>query len=231
MSSEGRGRLFIVSAPSGAGKTTIVRRMIEATPGVAISRSYTSRSMRAGETDGVDYNFVTAERFCELRAANAFLEWAEVFGDFYGTGAAETEARLAAGEDLVLVIDVQGARKVRATGVESVGDLPDAAVARTARRTAARAKARSRGRHPPPACRRRAWRSRPTRNTTTSSSTTRSSRAPSASRAIILAERCRRGQMALRRGDRRTFDDVPVAVRVRRSVRRCRSSFVTFVSS
>jgi guanylate kinase len=121
MSSEGRGRLFVVSAPSGAGKTTIVRRMIEATPGVAISRSYTSRSIRAGETDGVDYNFVTAERFRELRAASAFLEWAEVFGDLYGTGVAETEARLAAGEDLVLVIDVQGARKVRATGVESVG--------------------------------------------------------------------------------------------------------------
>jgi guanylate kinase len=121
MSSEGPGRLFIVSAPSGAGKTTVVRRMIEATPGVAISRSYTSRSVRVGETDGVDYNFVSAERFCELRAANAFLEWAEVFGDLYGTGAAETEARLATGSDLVLVIDVQGARKVRASGVECVG--------------------------------------------------------------------------------------------------------------
>jgi guanylate kinase len=121
MSSERRGHLFIVSAPSGAGKTTIVRRMIEATPGVAISRSYTSRAIRAGEQAGVDYTYVSADRFRELRDANAFLEWAEVFGDFYGTPAAETETRLAAGEDVVLVIDVQGARKVRASGVESVG--------------------------------------------------------------------------------------------------------------
>jgi guanylate kinase len=121
MSSEHRGRLFIVSAPSGAGKTTIVRRMVEATAGVGISRSYTARPIRAGEHEGVDYTFVSAERFRELRDAGAFLEWAEVFGDFYGTGAAETESRLATGEDLVLVIDVQGARKVRATGVESVG--------------------------------------------------------------------------------------------------------------
>jgi guanylate kinase len=116
-----RGRLFIVSAPSGAGKTTVVRRMVEATPGVGISRSYTSRLVRAGEREGVDYNFVSAARFAELREAAAFLEWAEVFGDLYGTGRADTEARLSSGEDLVLVIDVQGARKVRAAGVESVG--------------------------------------------------------------------------------------------------------------
>jgi guanylate kinase len=116
-----RGRLFIVSAPSGAGKTTIVRRMVETTPGVGVSRSYTSRPVRAGERDGVDYNFVSAARFLELRDAGTFLEWAEVFGDFYGTGAPDTERRLAAGEDLVLVIDVQGARKVRAAGVESAG--------------------------------------------------------------------------------------------------------------
>jgi len=116
-----RGRLFIVSAPSGAGKTTIVRRMVEATPGVGISRSYTSRPIRAGERDGVDYNFVTVARFLEMRAEGAFLEWAEVFGDFYGTGAPDTERRLAEGEDLVLVIDVQGAEKVRAAGIESVG--------------------------------------------------------------------------------------------------------------
>jgi guanylate kinase len=116
-----RGSLFIVSAPSGAGKTTIVRRMIEATPGVGISRSYTSRPIRAGERDGVDYNFVSEARFIELREAATFMEWAEVFGDLYGTGRPDTEARLASGEDLVLVIDVQGARKVRAAGIESVG--------------------------------------------------------------------------------------------------------------
>ena len=116
-----RGCLFIVSAPSGAGKTTIVRRMVEATPGVGISRSYTSRSIRAGEREGVDYNFVSVARFVELREAGTFLEWAEVFGDLYGTGLPDTEASLSSGEDLVLVIDVQGARMVRAAGVESVG--------------------------------------------------------------------------------------------------------------
>jgi guanylate kinase len=116
-----RGSLFIVSAPSGAGKTTIVRRMVELTPGVGISRSYTSRPVRAGERDGVDYNFVSEARFVELREAGTFLEWAQVFGDLYGTGRPDTEARLSSGEDLVLVIDVQGARKVRAAGIESVG--------------------------------------------------------------------------------------------------------------
>jgi len=115
------GRLFILSAPSGAGKTTVARRVVETTADVGISRSYTSRPMRAGERDGVDYNFITADRFRELRDAGAFLEWAEVFGDLYGTGAADTSERLAAGEDLLLVIDVQGARKVRQAGVESVG--------------------------------------------------------------------------------------------------------------
>lgn len=113
--------MFILSAPSGAGKTTIARRVVATAGGVGISRSYTSRPARAGERDGVDYNFVTADRFVELRAAGAFLEWAEVFGDFYGTGVSDTERRLATGEDLLLVIDVQGARKVRQAGVESVG--------------------------------------------------------------------------------------------------------------
>jgi guanylate kinase len=95
--------------------------MIERTPGVAISRSYTSRPIRAGERDGVDYNFVSEARFHELREAGTFLEWAQVFGDLYGTSRPDTEARLASGEDLVLVIDVQGARKVRAAGVGNVG--------------------------------------------------------------------------------------------------------------
>jgi guanylate kinase len=95
--------------------------MVERTPGVGISRSHTSRPIRAGERDGVDYNFVSEARFLELRDAGTFLEWAQVFGDLYGTSRRDTEARLSSGEDLVLVIDVQGARKVRAAGVESVG--------------------------------------------------------------------------------------------------------------
>jgi guanylate kinase len=121
MSSRPRGRLFIVSSPSGGGKTTIVRRVVGGLPGIGISRSYTSRPIRQGEADGVDYNFVSAEMFGRMRDAGRFLEWAEVFGCLYGTGVEETERRLAAGEDLVLVIDVQGARKVRQAGVTTVG--------------------------------------------------------------------------------------------------------------
>jgi len=121
MSSEGRGRLFILSAPSGAGKTTLARRVVTEVPRLRLSRSYTSRRTRAGERDGVDYNYVTPQRFEELIAEGAFLEWARVFGDYYGTAAADTERCLSEGDDLVLVIDVQGARLVRASGVPNVG--------------------------------------------------------------------------------------------------------------
>jgi guanylate kinase len=120
MSNSGRGLLFIVSAPSGAGKTTLVERLVGQVPGLRMSRSYTSRPARAGELDGVDYNFVTRPRFESMVAAGAFLEWADVFGNLYGTSANDTERALEAGEDLVLVIDVQGARQVRARGLETV---------------------------------------------------------------------------------------------------------------
>jgi guanylate kinase len=114
-----RGLLFIVSAPSGAGKTTLVERLVEQVPRLKMSRSYTSRPARQGETDGVDYNFVSRGKFEEMVAAGDFLEWAAVFGNLYGTCASETEALLASGHDVVLVIDVQGARKVRSKGVET----------------------------------------------------------------------------------------------------------------
>src|SRR5665213_3213304 len=117
MSSEARGLLFIVSAPSGAGKTTLVERLVEQAPHLKMSRSYTSRSARAGETDGVDYNFVTRERFEAMRAAGEFLEWADVFGNLYGTSGADIDRLREAGDDVVMVIDVQGARQVRAAGV------------------------------------------------------------------------------------------------------------------
>ena len=117
MSNRPRGLLFIVSAPSGTGKTTVVERLVECTPNLAMSRSYTSRAMRPGEVDGVDYTIVTRQRFESMIGNSEFLEWADVFGNFYGTCAADTEGHLAAGTDLVLVIDVQGARKVRACGV------------------------------------------------------------------------------------------------------------------
>lgn len=114
-----RGLLFIVSAPSGAGKTTLVERLVEQVPHLRMSRSYTSRQARTGETDGVDYNFVSRPRFESMIAAGDFLEWAEVFGNLYGTCASETERLLADGLDVVLVIDVQGARQVRKRGLES----------------------------------------------------------------------------------------------------------------
>jgi guanylate kinase len=119
MPSRSRGLLFIVSAPSGAGKTTLVERLVEQTPHLKMSRSYTSRPMRDGETDGVDYNFVTRERFEAMVAVGEFLEWADVFGNLYGSSAADTERVLESGSDLVLVIDVQGARKVRRRGIET----------------------------------------------------------------------------------------------------------------
>src|SRR5260221_8885806 len=114
-----RGLLFIVSAPSGAGKTTLVERLVEQLPNLRMSRSYTSRPARQGETDGVDYNFVERARFETMAAAGELLEWAEVFGNLYGTCAADTDRMLAAGDDVVLVIDVQGARKVRARGLDT----------------------------------------------------------------------------------------------------------------
>jgi len=113
------GLLFVVSAPSGTGKTTVVEQLVKIVPTLEMSRSYTSRPPRSNERDGVDYNFVSRQEFEDRIAAGDFLEHADVFGNYYGTGKAETEARLASGRDLVLVIDVQGARQVRerATGV------------------------------------------------------------------------------------------------------------------
>jgi guanylate kinase len=121
MSSNRRGLLFVVSAPSGTGKTTVVERLVQVVPDLGLSRSYTSRAMRAGESDGVDYNFITRARFEAMVAENAFLEWADVFGNLYGTCKADAEQELSAGRDLVLVIDVQGARQVRSHGAPTIG--------------------------------------------------------------------------------------------------------------
>jgi guanylate kinase len=115
------GLLLVVSAPSGTGKTTVVERLVQVAPNLSLSRSYTSRPARDGEKDGVDYNFISRQRFEEMIAAGAFLEWADVFGNFYGTAAADTTRERANGRDLVLVIDVQGARQVRARCSETVG--------------------------------------------------------------------------------------------------------------
>jgi guanylate kinase len=122
MSSEGAGRrglLFVVSAPSGTGKTTLVERLIEVVPKLRMSRSYTSRPVRAGEIDGADYHFISRERFDAMIRGGEFMECADVFGNLYGTARADTERALARGEDLVLVIDVQGARRVRERGISA----------------------------------------------------------------------------------------------------------------
>ena len=124
MSSEpaaARGLLIVVSAPSGTGKTTVVERLVEVCPRLVQSRSYTSRPPRVGERDGVDYNFVDRPAFEALIEWDGFLEWADVFGNLYGTGRAETEALLSAGLDVVLVIDVQGARQVRQKAADRIG--------------------------------------------------------------------------------------------------------------
>ena len=119
MSSRRRGLLFIVSAPSGTGKTTLVERLVQVLPNLRMSRSYTSRQARAGERDGVDYNFISRDRVRGIASTtDAFLEWADVFGNFYGTALADVEAMLDEGQDVVLVIDVQGARQVKKRDVD-----------------------------------------------------------------------------------------------------------------
>jgi guanylate kinase len=118
MSNDRRGLLFIVSAPSGTGKTTLVERLVQVLPNLRMSRSYTSRIARAGERNGVDYNFVSREEFERRIANNEFLEWADNFGNYYGTCAADVERMLNDGQDVVLVIDVQGARQVKERKVD-----------------------------------------------------------------------------------------------------------------
>ncbi|HSH14078.1 MAG TPA: guanylate kinase [Desulfurivibrionaceae bacterium] len=107
------GQLFIISAPSGAGKTTILRQVMAELPGLAFSVSHTTRAPRAGEVNGQDYHFVDRGTFERLRATGDFLEWAEVHTNLYGTSRSAVAGQLAAGLDVILDIDVQGARQVR----------------------------------------------------------------------------------------------------------------------
>ncbi len=108
-----RGRLVVISAPSGAGKTTLVRGLIERDPRFVFSVSYTTRPKRATETDGVDYHFVDREQFERLRDDGEFLEHAQVFDNYYATGRRSVEAQLGAGKHVIVEIDWQGARQVR----------------------------------------------------------------------------------------------------------------------
>ena len=107
------GNLFVISGPSGAGKGTLVARLAQRVPDVWVSRSMTTRVPREGEVDGVHYDFLTDERFRELVETDGFLEWAEYAGHCYGTPRASIEEHMAAGDQVILEIDVQGALQVK----------------------------------------------------------------------------------------------------------------------
>jgi len=112
--------VFIISAPSGSGKTTLVSRLLASVPGLMFSVSYTTRKPRGDEVDGHSYRFVSREDFEARIAGGEFLEWAEVFGNYYGTHRGILEEAQAQGKDLVLDIDVQGARQLRSRIPEAV---------------------------------------------------------------------------------------------------------------
>lgn len=107
------GMLFVVSAPSGAGKTSLIKALLEREPTLHLAVSFTTRAPRPGERDGVHYHFVDEQRFLSMEEAGAFLESAEVFGNRYGTAEASVRDELAVGRDLLLEIDWQGARQMR----------------------------------------------------------------------------------------------------------------------
>jgi guanylate kinase len=107
-----RGVLYVLSSPSGAGKSTIARMLLAADPDIALSVSATTRPMRPGEVDGVDYHFVSLERFREMVSAGDFLEWAHVFDHRYGTPRAPVHQMLSEGRDVLFDIDWQGAQQL-----------------------------------------------------------------------------------------------------------------------
>jgi guanylate kinase len=115
-----RGLMLVLSSPSGAGKTTIARRLLEEDAGIAMSISHTTRAKRKGETDGKDYHFVDKETFTRMRDEGAFLEWAVVFDNYYGTTRAPVERALRAGRDVLFDVDWQGAAALRETANEDV---------------------------------------------------------------------------------------------------------------
>jgi guanylate kinase len=119
-------RLFVISAPSGAGKTTLVRALLARVPGLRVSISHTTRQRRPTEQEGREYYFVERPAFERLRDAGAFLEHAEVFGNLYGTSRPQLEEKLAAGHDVILEIDWQGARQARLAlpGCQTIFVLP-----------------------------------------------------------------------------------------------------------
>lgn len=115
------GSLYVVAAPSGAGKTTLVQRLLQQERDIRLSVSYTTRSPRAGEENGREYNFIDAERFRNMIGQGEFLEWAEVHGNFYGTSKTWIVNRIVDNHDVLLEIDWQGAQQVRALFPEAIG--------------------------------------------------------------------------------------------------------------
>src|ERR1700752_771594 len=115
-----RGTLFVVSSPSGGGKGTLIRCVLDVVPNLSYSVSYTTRAPRNGEVNGREYFFVNRNRFEEMVAADEFLEWANVHGHLYGTSRRQVIDETAAGSDIVLEVDVQGAASVKRLGVDSV---------------------------------------------------------------------------------------------------------------
>lgn len=115
------GNIYIVVAPSGAGKTSLVAALLQAEPTVELSVSYTTRAARTGEEDGKHYHFVDHAAFKSMIAAGDFLEYAEVYGNFYGTSVRWLQSRLEAGRDILLEIDWQGAEQVRKVFPDAVG--------------------------------------------------------------------------------------------------------------
>lgn len=115
-----KGTLYVISAPSGAGKTSLVSKMVKADERLGVSVSHTTRPMRAGERDGVNYHFVSREQFEAMIARDEFLEHADVFGNYYGTSQVWVEETLARGRDVILEIDWQGAAQVRRLLTECV---------------------------------------------------------------------------------------------------------------
>jgi guanylate kinase len=115
-----RGLMLVLSSPSGAGKTTIARRLVETDPGIAMSISHTTRAKRKGEEDGTDYHFVDRDSFTRMREEGAFLEWAVVFDNYYGTTRKPVEDALAQGRDVLFDVDWQGADSLREKAGEDV---------------------------------------------------------------------------------------------------------------
>lgn len=115
------GTLYIISAPSGGGKTSLVNALLQSIPNIEVSISHTTRPKRPGEQDGINYNFVDETTFIDLIDKHAFLEYAKVFGNYYGTSKTWVEKKLNAGVDIILEIDWQGAQQIRKLLPESVG--------------------------------------------------------------------------------------------------------------